>query len=60
MAELTSHPISLFCPQGFTCRSRMTREYQAKGTAALCSSVHPDLPGYLVLPWGQPCPADAY
>lgn len=27
VARLTSHPLSLFCPQGFTCKSRVNREY---------------------------------
>lgn len=27
VAEPTPHSFSLFCPQGFTCKSRVNREY---------------------------------
>ena len=47
MAKLTSHPLSLFCPQGFTCKSRINREYISGrgGLAALLVLGQPALPG---------------
>lgn len=49
VARLTSHPLSLFCPQGFTCKSRVNREY-ISGRGGQAAFPH--------APWspGSPCP----
>lgn len=57
-AELTSHHLSLFCLQGFACKSHVNREYISWwGVCCLPSRPPLSYRGHLVVPGGPLCPS---